>query len=125
MLLERKAKVSASDKRGHTCLHIAMRARSKAIVEALLQHPKNSQLLYRANKAGETPRRTDWTLHQKTILGRQLNANEDSEGMLGFDLYSSALADVLSESTLKTLITVRKSGDLEKVSDFLKFVMKC
>ncbi|XP_039956625.1 kinase D-interacting substrate of 220 kDa isoform X6 [Bactrocera tryoni] len=110
MLLDRKAKVTASDKRGDTCLHIAMRARSKAIVEALLRNPKNSQLLYRANKAGETPYNID-TIHQKTILGqvfgaRRLNTNEDSEGMLGYELYSSALADVLSEPTLTTPITV-------------------
>ncbi|XP_032590955.1 kinase D-interacting substrate of 220 kDa isoform X1 [Drosophila grimshawi] len=110
MLLDRKAKVTASDKRGDTCLHIAMRARSKAIVEALLRNPKHSQLLYRANKAGETPYNID-SLHQKTILGqvfgaRRLNTNEDSEGMLGYELYSSALADVLSEPTLTTPITV-------------------
>ncbi|XP_022230144.2 kinase D-interacting substrate of 220 kDa isoform X10 [Drosophila obscura] len=110
MLLDRKAKVTAADKRGDTCLHIAMRARSKAIVEALLRNPKHSQLLYRANKAGETPYNID-TLHQKTILGqvfgaRRLNTNEDSEGMLGYELYSSALADVLSEPTLTTPITV-------------------
>ncbi|XP_033234791.1 kinase D-interacting substrate of 220 kDa isoform X1 [Drosophila pseudoobscura] len=110
MLLDRKAKVMAADKRGDTCLHIAMRARSKAIVEALLRNPKHSQLLYRANKAGETPYNID-TLHQKTILGqvfgaRRLNTNEDSEGMLGYELYSSALADVLSEPTLTTPITV-------------------
>lgn len=110
LLLDRKAKVGASDKRGDTCLHIAMRARSKAIVEALLRNPKHSQLLYRANKAGETPYAID-TAHQKTILGqvfgaRRLNTNEDSEGMLGYELYSSALADVLSEPTLTTPITV-------------------
>lgn len=110
MLLDRKAKVGAVDRRGDTCLHIAMRARSKAIVEALLRNPKNSQLLYRGNKAGETPYAID-NLHTKTILGqvfgaRRLNANEDSEGMLGYELYSSALADVLSEPTLKTPITV-------------------
>ncbi|XP_055697387.1 kinase D-interacting substrate of 220 kDa isoform X1 [Phlebotomus papatasi] len=110
MLLEKKAKVSAVDRRGDTCLHIAMRARSKAIVEALLRNPKNSKLLYRANKAGETPYGLD-TVHQKTILGqvfgaRPLNTNEDSEGMLGYELYSSALADVLSEPTLTTPITV-------------------
>lgn len=110
LLLERRAKVAAADKKGDTCLHIAMRARSKAIVEALLRNPKNSQLLYRANKQGETPYGLD-SMHQKTILGqvfgaRRLNTNEDSEGMLGYELYSSALADVLSEPTLTTPITV-------------------
>lgn len=110
MLLDRRAKVSAADRRGDTALHIAMRARSKNIVEALLRNPKNSQLLYRANKAGETPYALD-TAHQKTILGqvfgaRRLNTNEDSEGMLGYELYSSALADVLSDPTLTAPITV-------------------
>lgn len=110
MLLDKRAKVGAVDRRGDTCLHIAMRARSKGIVEALLRNPKNSQLLYRANKAGETPYALD-ALHQKTILGqvfgaRKLNTNEDSEGMLGYELYSSALADVLSEPTLTTPIAV-------------------
>jgi ankyrin repeat-rich membrane spanning protein len=110
MLLEKRAKVGAIDRRGDTCLHIAMRARSKAIVEALLRNPKNSALLYRANKAGETPYALD-ALHQKTILGqifgaRKLNANDEAEGRLGYGLYSSALADVLSEPTLTTPITV-------------------
>lgn len=110
MLLDRRAKVSATDRRGDTALHIAMRARSKAIVEVLLRNPKNSQLLYRANKAGETPYGLD-NAHQKTILGqvfgaRRLNTNEDSEGMLGYELYSSAIADVLSEPTLTMPITV-------------------
>lgn len=110
LLLDKRAKVGAIDRRGDTCLHIAMRARSKGIVEALLRNPKNSQLLYRANKAGETPYALD-ALHQKTILGqvfgaRKLNTNEDSEGMLGYELYSSALADVLSEPTLTTPIAV-------------------
>ena len=32
-----------------TALHIAMRTRSKAVVEVLLRHPKHGQLLYRPN----------------------------------------------------------------------------
>ena len=35
---------------GDTALHIAMRARSKAIVGALLKNPKHSQLLYKPNR---------------------------------------------------------------------------
>ncbi|KAK1129938.1 hypothetical protein K0M31_019633 [Melipona bicolor] len=110
LLLDKKAKVSATDKKGDTVLHIAMRARSKAIVEILLRNPKNSQLLYRPNRQGETPYNIDIN-HQKTILGqifgaRRLNTNEDNENMLGYDLYSSALADILSEPSLSTPITV-------------------
>ncbi|CAH1134842.1 unnamed protein product [Ceutorhynchus assimilis] len=110
LLLEKKAKVSATDKKGDTALHIAMRARSKAIVEILLRNPKHSQLLYRPNRAGETPYNIDMN-HPKTILGqifgaRRLNRNEDNENMLGYDLYSSALADILSEPCLSMPITV-------------------
>lgn len=39
------------------------------------------------------------------IIGR-LNTNEDNENMLGYDLYSSALADILSEPSLSMPITV-------------------
>ncbi|XP_021938085.1 kinase D-interacting substrate of 220 kDa isoform X3 [Zootermopsis nevadensis] len=110
LLLDKKAKVSANDKKGDTALHIAMRARSKGIVEVLLRNPKNSQLLYRPNRSGETPYNIDMN-HQKTILGqifgaRRLNTNEDNENMLGYDLYSSALADILSEPSLSMPITV-------------------
>ena len=110
MLLDRKAKVTAVDKQGDTPLHVAMRARSKAIVELLLRNPKNSQLLYKPNRSGETPYNIDIS-NQKTILGqvfgaRKLNTNEDSENMLGYDLYSSALADILTEPSLSTPITV-------------------
>ncbi|XP_064467128.1 kinase D-interacting substrate of 220 kDa B-like isoform X2 [Ornithodoros turicata] len=109
-LVDKKAKVSAADKRGDTALHIAMRARSKGIVEILLRNPKNSRLLYRPNKSNETPYNID-TSHQKSILAqifgaRRLNTNEDSENMLGYDLYSSALADILSEPSLSMPISV-------------------
>lgn len=38
-------------------------------------------------------------------LGR-LNTNDDNENMLGYELYSSALADMLSEPNLSMPITV-------------------
>uniref|UniRef100_A0AAR5PQA6 KAP NTPase domain-containing protein n=1 Tax=Dendroctonus ponderosae TaxID=77166 RepID=A0AAR5PQA6_DENPD len=132
LLLEKKSKVSATDKKGDTVLHIAMRARSKAIVEILLRNPKHSQLLYRPNRAGETPYNIDMN-HPKTILGqifgaRRLNTNEDNENMLGYDLYSSALADILSEPSLSMPITVGlyakwgsgKSFLLKKLRDEMK-----
>jgi ankyrin repeat-rich membrane spanning protein len=110
MLLDRKVKLSAVDTRGDSALHIAMRSRSKAIVEILLRNPKHSQMLYRPNRAGETPYQIDSNT-QKPILGqvfgaRRLNTNEDSESLLGYDLYSSALADILTEPTLSMPITV-------------------
>jgi len=39
------------------------------------------------------------------MIGR-LNTNEDNENMLGYELYSSALADMLSEPSLSMPITV-------------------
>lgn len=137
LLLEKRAKVGASDKRGDTCLHIAMRARSKAIVEALLHNQKNNQILYKSNKVGETPYGID-QLHQKTILGqvfgtRQINT-EDSEGVLGYEVYSSALTNILYEPSLTTPITIGlyakwgsgKSFLLGKVKEeMLHFVSEC
>ena len=61
-------------------------------------------------RAGETPYNIDFS-NQKTILGqvfgaRKLNTNEDTESMLGYDLYGSALADILTEPSLSMPITV-------------------
>ncbi|KAI5733867.1 hypothetical protein M8J76_017093 [Diaphorina citri] len=110
MLIDKKAKITAVDKRGDTVLHIAMRARSKTIVEVFIRNPKNNILLYRPNKAGETPYSIDMN-NQKSILAqvlgaRRLNTSEDNENLLGYDLYSSALADIFSEPGLATPLTV-------------------
>ena len=48
-------------------MHISLRARSKRITELLLRNPRNSRLLYRPNKDGETPYSID-AYHQKQIL---------------------------------------------------------
>lgn len=93
MLLDKGAKVSAVDKvclppddiiigywlsglltppsvpfqKGDTPLHIAIRGRSRRLAELLLRNPKDGRLLYRPNKAGETPYNIDCS-HQKSIL---------------------------------------------------------
>ena len=59
---------------------------------------------------GETPYSLDMTSN-KPIVGQifgkhRLNANEENEGMLGYDLYSSALANILTEPSLSMPITV-------------------
>lgn len=79
-------------------------------MEILLRNPKNSQLLYKPNKNKETPYNIDMS-YNKTILGqifgaRKLNTNEDNENLLGYELYSAALADMLSEPSLSVPITV-------------------
>uniref|UniRef100_A0A8D8VMQ1 Kinase D-interacting substrate of 220 kDa n=1 Tax=Cacopsylla melanoneura TaxID=428564 RepID=A0A8D8VMQ1_9HEMI len=132
LLIDKKAKITAVDKRGDTVLHIAMRARSKTIVEMFIRNPKNNILLYRPNKAGETPYSIDMN-NQKSILAqvlgaRRLNTSEDNENLLGYDLYSSALADIFSEPALATPLTVGlyakwgsgKSFLLPKLKDEMK-----
>uniref|UniRef100_A0A3Q2G6F2 Kinase D-interacting substrate 220b n=1 Tax=Cyprinodon variegatus TaxID=28743 RepID=A0A3Q2G6F2_CYPVA len=109
LLLDKGAKVSAVDKKGDTPLHIAIRGRSRRLAELLLRNPKDGRLLYRPNKAGETPYNIDCS-HQKSILtqifGAHLSPTETDGDMLGYDLYSSALADILSEPTMQPPICV-------------------
>ncbi|KAL0969348.1 hypothetical protein UPYG_G00225920 [Umbra pygmaea] len=132
LLLSKGAKVSAVDKKGDTALHIAIRGRSRKLAELLLRNPKDGRLLYRPNKAGETPYNIDCT-HQKSILtqifgAKHLSPSETDGDMLGYDLYSSALADILSEPTMQPPICVGlyaqwgsgKSFLLKKLEDEMK-----
>ncbi|KAG7465841.1 hypothetical protein MATL_G00157980 [Megalops atlanticus] len=132
LLLDKGAKVSAVDKKGDTALHIAIRGRSRKLAELLLRNPKDGRLLYRPNKAGETPYNIDCT-HQKSILtqifgAKHLSPTECDGDMLGYDLYSSALADILSEPTMQPPICVGlyaqwgsgKSFLLKKLEDEMK-----
>lgn len=132
LLLDKGAKVSAVDKRGDTPLHIAIRGRSRRLAELLLRNPKDGRLLYRPNKSGETPYNIDCS-HQKSILtqifgARHLSPSDSDGDMLGYDLYSSALADILSEPTMQPPICVGlyaqwgsgKSFLLKKLEDEMK-----
>uniref|UniRef100_A0A8C9YTF6 Kinase D interacting substrate 220 n=1 Tax=Sander lucioperca TaxID=283035 RepID=A0A8C9YTF6_SANLU len=132
LLLDKGAKVSAVEKKGDTSLHIAIRGRSRKLAELLLRNPKDGRLLYRPNKAGETPYNIDCT-HQKSILtqifgAKHLSPSESDGDMLGYDLYSSALADILSEPTMQPPICVGlyaqwgsgKSFLLKKLEDEMK-----
>ncbi|KAM6973393.1 kinase D-interacting substrate of 220 kDa B isoform 2-T2 [Aplochiton taeniatus] len=132
LLLDKGARVSAIDRKGDTALHIAIRGRSRKLAELLLRNPKDGRLLYRPNKAGETPYNIDCT-HQKSILtqifgAKHLSPSESDGDMLGYDLYSSALADILSEPTMQPPICVGlyaqwgsgKSFLLKKLEDEMK-----
>ncbi|XP_034381298.1 kinase D-interacting substrate of 220 kDa B isoform X1 [Cyclopterus lumpus] len=132
LLLDKGAKVSAVERKGDTPLHIAIRGRSRRLAELLLRNPKDGRLLYRPNKAGETPYNIDCT-HQKSILtqifgAKHLSPSESDGDMLGYDLYSSALADILSEPTMQPPICVGlyaqwgsgKSFLLKKLEDEMK-----
>lgn len=61
--------------KGDTTLHIALRIRHKQITEMLLRNPKDGRLLYRPNKAGETPYNID-AANQKGILTHIFGARE-------------------------------------------------
>lgn len=111
LLLDRKARVSPVDRYGDCALHIAARAQSRAILELLLRNPRNSQLLYRPNAQGETAFQLD-AAHPKpllpTLFGAAPSARRvlEKETQLGYDLYSSAIANLLSEPGLKTPLCV-------------------
>lgn len=60
--------------KGDTPLHIAIRGRSRKLAELLLRNPKDGRLLYRPNKAGETPYNIDCS-HQKSILTQIFGAS--------------------------------------------------
>jgi ankyrin repeat-rich membrane spanning protein len=111
LLLDRKARVSPVDRYGDCALHIAARAQSRAILELLLRNPRNSQLLYRPNAQDETAFQLD-AAHPKpllpTLFGAAPSARRvlEKETQLGYDLYSSAIANLLSEPGLKTPLCV-------------------
>ncbi|XP_071951058.1 uncharacterized protein [Antedon mediterranea] len=109
LLLDYDAKVSTTDKRGDTPLHLSIRFRDRRISELLLRNPKDGRLLYKPNRAGETPYNIDAS-HQKGILtqifgAKSFTPGEDIQGELS-ELYCSSLADMLSEPTLSPPITV-------------------
>lgn len=56
-------------------MHIAIRGRSRKLAELLLRNPKDGRLLYRPNKAGETPYNIDCS-HQKSILTQIFGASK-------------------------------------------------
>ncbi len=61
--------------KGDTALHVAVRGRNKRITEIMLRNPKDSRLLYRHNKNGETPYQLD-AAHTKSILNQIFGASK-------------------------------------------------
>lgn len=111
LLLEKGASVSVADKRGDTAVHIAVRGRYRRICELLLRNPKDARHLYRPNKAGETPYNID-RQHKHSLLtqifgtGLFTPGKKCSEEVMGYEVYTSALADVLCEPSLNMPLTV-------------------
>ena len=67
--------------KGDTSLHISVRGLRKRITEILLRDPKNGRLLYKPNKAGETPYLLD-SSHPKSILTEIFGASEYNNGCI-------------------------------------------
>jgi len=108
LMVNMGAKISATDNAGDNSLHLALRARSKRLTQILLVNPSDSKLLYRPNKLGETPYSIDQEALRPvlpTIFG-PIGTDVDLKSLLGFDIYSDVLADVVCEPNLSLPLTV-------------------
>lgn len=116
LLVNSGAKVSATDNAGDNVLHLALRARSRKITQSLLLNPSDSRLLYRPNKLGQTPYSIDQENPQPIIplIYGPLDAEIQVDAMLGYDIYSNVLADIVCEPNLTLPLTIGK------LSNFLK-----
>lgn len=111
MLLRRAgAKLSPTDNNGDNALHLALRARSRRLAQALLGLPvfvhvidylenapvAEKRLLYRPNKAGQTAYAIDMENPQPILplLYGPKQADQQMDGMMGYDVYSNVLADI-------------------------------
>ncbi|KRX84307.1 Kinase D-interacting substrate, partial [Trichinella sp. T6] len=102
LLKQAGANVGAVDKNGDTSVHIALRCRSRRMVQILLAPPFDSRILYQPNKNKETAYSIDRAVG-KPILPQifgPLDSASKTEAMMGYELYSSALADVLCAPNL-------------------------
>ena len=98
----------------------------------LLRNPRDSRLLYKMNYDGETPYQIDLG-NKKSILTQIFGTKslsdpvQENSDFSQYDLYSAALADILSEPTLTPPITVGvyaqwgsgKSFLLKKLADIM------
>ncbi|CAG9537947.1 unnamed protein product [Cercopithifilaria johnstoni] len=108
LLINSGAKVSATDNAGDNALHVALRARSRKITQSLLLNPSDSRLLYRPNKLGQTPYSIDQENPQPIIplIYGPLDAEIQVDAMLGYDIYSNVLADIVCEPNLTLPLTI-------------------
>uniref|UniRef100_A0A1I7W1Z3 ANK_REP_REGION domain-containing protein n=1 Tax=Loa loa TaxID=7209 RepID=A0A1I7W1Z3_LOALO len=130
LLVNSGAKVSATDNAGDNVLHVALRARSRKITQSLLLNPSDSRLLYRPNKLGQTPYSIDQENPQPIIplIYGPLDAEVQVDAMLGYDIYSNVLADIVCEPNLTLPLTIGlyakwgsgKSVLLDKMKDSMR-----
>ncbi|CAJ0956645.1 unnamed protein product, partial [Mesorhabditis belari] len=130
LLVKAGAKISATDKEGDNALHLALRARSKRLATVLLTNPQDSRLLYRPNKLGQTPYSIDQQNPQPILplIFGPVDAEQHLDAMLGYDIYSNVIADILCEPNLQLPLTLGlyakwgsgKSVLLQKVKESMR-----
>ncbi|CAJ0567765.1 unnamed protein product, partial [Mesorhabditis spiculigera] len=108
LLVKAGAKISAADREGDNALHLALRARSKRLATVLLTNPQDSRLLYRPNKLGQTPYSIDQQNPQPILplIFGPVDAEQHLDAMLGYDIYSNVIADILCEPNLQLPLTL-------------------
>ncbi|CEF61893.1 Ankyrin repeat and KAP P-loop domain and Ankyrin repeat-containing domain-containing protein [Strongyloides ratti] len=131
LLLNAGAKVSCYDNYNDNPLHLAIKARSQRLTKLLLTNPADSRLLYRPNKLGETPYSLDQSNPAPVIpiIFGQIDGSVEANTMLGYDIYSDVLADILCDPVQNLPMTVGffakwgsgKSLLLPKMRDSMKY----
>ncbi|WKY04167.1 hypothetical protein Q1695_005278 [Nippostrongylus brasiliensis] len=108
LLVKAGAKISAADNNGDNALHLALRARSRRLTQTLLANPSDSRLLYRPNRLGQTPYSIDQGNPQPILplIFGPIDAEQQMDTMLGYDVYSNVLADIVCEPSLSLPLTV-------------------
>ncbi|CDW53719.1 Ank and Ank 2 and KAP NTPase and Ank 4 domain con taining protein [Trichuris trichiura] len=102
------ANVGTTDKNGDTSLHIAVRCRSRRMVQLLMAPPFDSRILYQPNRIKETPYSIDRASNRPVLrhIFGPLDSALKTEAMMGYELYSSVLADILCAPNLSLPIFV-------------------
>ncbi|CAI2350100.1 unnamed protein product [Caenorhabditis sp. 36 PRJEB53466] len=102
------AKLAAVDNCGDNALHLALRARSRRLTQALLSNPSESRLLYRPNKLGQTPYSIDLSNPQPILplIFGPIDAEDKMDTAMGYDVYSNVLADIVCEPSLSLPLTI-------------------
>ncbi|VDM52189.1 unnamed protein product [Angiostrongylus costaricensis] len=108
LLVKAGAKISAADNNGDNALHLALRARSRRLTQILLANPSDSRLLYRPNRLGQTPYSIDQGNPQPILplIFGPIDADQQMDTMLGYDVYSNVLADIVCEPSLSLPLTI-------------------
>uniref|UniRef100_A0A158P6R0 ANK_REP_REGION domain-containing protein n=1 Tax=Angiostrongylus cantonensis TaxID=6313 RepID=A0A158P6R0_ANGCA len=108
LLVKAGAKISAVDNNGDNALHLALRARSRRLTQILLANPSDSRLLYRPNRLGQTPYSIDQGNPQPILplIFGPIDADQQMDTMLGYDVYSNVLADIVCEPSLSLPLTI-------------------